>query len=78
VCHCSAGIGRTGAFVVVDAVLSLLERQKGVKKASLRIPFNSKEMEEQLESVEVELKSLNDLLVHIRKVKNIMALGVKV
>jgi len=67
VCHCSAGIGRTGAFVVVDAVMSLLERQKGGKKASARIPFNDKGIAEKLASVEAELKSLNDLLVYIRK-----------
>lgn len=28
ICHCSAGIGRTGTFVIVDTVLSILEKQK--------------------------------------------------
>lgn len=27
ICHCSAGIGRTGTFVIVDSVLCMLEKQ---------------------------------------------------
>ena len=36
--HCSAGVGRTGSFVIIDAVLDAIRREAKAKRRSRPVP----------------------------------------
>lgn len=52
VCHCSAGIGRTGTFVIVDSILCMLEEQK-IKNSIGNSKNNSSNSENELKETSI-------------------------
>ncbi|KAH7712236.1 protein-tyrosine phosphatase [Aphelenchoides avenae] len=65
VCHCSAGIGRSGTFVVVDTVLSKLEKEDRNGTAELN-GAEKVEATGEIPSSEREPRSVDDLVVLMR------------